>query len=106
MRRASVLRGVLVIVLVAMVALSRVASTSASTIAFRGGPEDHFWDVSATFCTDGFKISATELAHDGGAGDDKPYALVITTTAPLITTPMPAIIGRWTGGVTHPLESV
>jgi hypothetical protein len=106
MRRAPVLRGILAIALIAMLAIAPADFAHASNVSFRGGPEDHWWDVDVMFCKDGFKISANEVVqNDGGTGDEKPYALVITTTAPLIADPLPAIIGRWQGGVTHPLAS-
>jgi hypothetical protein len=111
MRRMSVMRGLLVVALLAVCGLSRGTASAASSVGFRGGWEDHFWDVQATFCKDGFRIQANELEHPdeqgnpGGRGDDKPYMLVITTTAPLITEPMPAIIGSWAGGPNHDLAS-
>jgi len=106
MRRVSVLRGLLAVVAIAVLALAPTRSTQAANVAFRGGPEDHFWDVAATFCKDGFKIEANEILHpDNGAGDEKPYALVITTTSILMDTPLPLMIGSWQGGVTHPLAS-
>jgi hypothetical protein len=107
MRRVSVLRGILVVVAIAVLALAPAQFAKAANIAFRGGPEDHFWDVSTTFCKDGFKIEANEILHpDNGAGDDKPYSLVITTTSTLITESLPASIGpRWPGGAGHALAS-
>jgi hypothetical protein len=109
MWRNPVLRGVAILGLIVACGLSRSAPAYARSISFRGGPEDHFWDVEVTFCKDGFKVAANEIQHpppDSGFGDDLPYSLVITTTAPLITTPLPATIGqRWPSGAGHPLAS-
>lgn len=112
MRRISVLRGILVVVAITVLMLSPAPLAQAANIAFRGGPEDHFWDVAATFCKDGFKIAANEIEHldqnnqPNGRGDDKPYSLVITTTSTLITDSLPASIGpRFPGGAGHALAS-
>ncbi len=56
MRRKSVMRGLLAVGLLIVLGLSRGAANAASTLHFGGGWEDHFWDVQATFCKDGFKI--------------------------------------------------
>src|SRR5258705_1969195 len=107
MRRVSVLRGILIVIAITALALAATGFAEAANIGFRGGPEDHFWDVSARFCKDGFKIAANEILHpDNGTGDDKPYSLVITTTSTLITESLPASIGpRFPGGAGHALAS-
>jgi hypothetical protein len=111
MRRVSVLRGICLFALITMLVVSRENASGASNIAFRGGWEDHFWNTNATFCKDGIKIVAEEIEHPdqnnqpNGRGDDKPYALVVTTTSILMDTPLPLIIGDWQGGPNHPLAS-
>jgi hypothetical protein len=61
----------------------------AINIAFRGGLEDHYWDIATAFCKDGVRVSTLEILHDhdlvAGSLYNTKYSIVLsTTTSPLI----------------------
>ena len=106
MRRASFLHGVLVMAVIAALTFTQRSTAHAISIGYRGGAEDHYWNVDVTFCKDGFMVSAVEIAHqDGGTGDDKPFSLVLSRTTTLITSPLPFRIGGGVGGPNRQLAT-
>jgi hypothetical protein len=106
MRRAFLVRLALITTLIAVLSLVPRAAVQASSIGFRGGAADHYWNVDITFCKDAFKVTAVEIAHaDGGTGDDKPFSLVLSRTTTLVTTPLAALIGGGVGGPNRQLGS-
>jgi hypothetical protein len=107
MRRFHVLRWLVGITLFLALAIVPAHVSHAISIPFRGGAEDHYWDVSVNFCRDAVRISASEVLHaDNSNGDSLPFSLVLSRTATLITTPLPIHLYDGVGGQNRTLPNV
>lgn len=53
---------------------------------FRGEPEDNFWDLTPTFCTDGFIITAAQQFQSGNflSHDTSPFSVQLTAATPSV----------------------
>ncbi len=87
--------------------LSQAIFVLAGNLAFGGEAQDHFWNVSTQFCTNGFTIAAQETDHGSPdeIGDDLPFSLQLGSSTPPVFEPVPAPIAGGFGGPSRTLAS-
>ncbi|NNJ13448.1 hypothetical protein EKD04_024280 [Chloroflexales bacterium ZM16-3] len=94
-------------ILAALIAICTAPPARAINIAFRGGAEDHYWDVSTAFCKDGVRLSTVEIIHDDSSfGDDLRYSIVLSTTTNPLTQQLPVKLAGGSGTADFPASGV
>ncbi len=101
-----ILAAIVLFLLTFAIALANNLHTPTGNIAFGGEDQDHFWNVTMQFCTNGFIITAQETNHpDNSTGDALPFSLQLGSSDPPIFQPIPAPIAGGFGGPNRTLAS-